>query len=572
VPASTSGPHVPRSRRNPKHRVISLPLRTLSTRIALPAGLLALAGVTVLSLILIRGQRHQALDEVIKGSESLAEVIRLSINHGMIRNDRNIIRETIAEVGRHEGIEVVRLFNKEGRISYSSRPDEVGRTVDPRSDDPRAAACISCHQGPTPVVELDPADRSRLYASATDGPILATILVIRNEEGCQGGLCHGAVEEQSVLGVLDVATSFQPAQARLSAATWNAAIWSLVAVGFITGALFLLVWHTVHRPVSRMIAATRRVTRGDLSQQVPSEATGEIGFLASSFNEMIESLNSSTRHLEEWATSLEATVAHKAEELRAARFQVAQAEKLSSVGLVAAGIAHELNSPLMAIITFAHLVKSSLPAGSQAHQDIDMITKEANRCAAIIRQLLDFSREQAAEASLEPCSVRKAIDGALEILKVEIRNQNVRVEVDVPEDLPLLEANGQSLMQVFVNLVLNAVQAMPGGGDIGIQSRVVPRASFQHVKLPPHPSPDLVRISVKDNGPGIPPESLRKVFDPFFTTKPVGEGSGLGLAVSLGLVQRYRGTMLAHSDGKDGTEFVVLLPVPEPTPASQADS
>jgi len=241
---------------------------------------------------------------------------------------------------------------------------------------------------------------------------------------------------------------------------------------------------------------------------------------------------------------------------------VVQAEKLSSVGLVAAGIAHELNSPLMAIITFAHLVRRVVPEDSSAQEDLQMIEREANRCAGIIRQLLDYARKQSQEPTLEPCRIVDAVDGALDLIKVEIQNGSVEVTTSIPDDLPVVEANPVQLMQVFVNLVINAVHAMPTGGGLAIVADVVDRTAYGHVDLPPHPGTSLVRTRVRDSGTGIPPEALAKVFDPFFTTKPVGKGSGLGLSVSLGIVRSYRGTILVASDGQTGTTFSVLLPVP----------
>jgi two-component system NtrC family sensor kinase len=258
---------------------------------------------------------------------------------------------------------------------------------------------------------------------------------------------------------------------------------------------------------------------------------------------------------------LEEKVAAEAHELREAQFQVIQAEKLSSVGLVAAGIAHELNSPLMAIITFSHLVRSAVPPDSQAQEDLRMIEREANRCAVIIRQLLDFSRKQAQEPELRPCAVNQVVAGALELLKIELQNAGVAVDVSLADDLPDVEANDVQLMQVFINLLVNALQAMPDGGQLTITGDVVERRLYARFDLPPHPSPTLARITIRDTGTGIARQDLARVFDPFFTTKPVGKGSGLGLSVSLGLVRGYRGTILVDSDGASWTEFTVLLPI-----------
>jgi two-component system NtrC family sensor kinase len=542
-----------------------VPLRSLSTRIALPAGFFALVSVAALSWLLIRSQRENALEEAILGSESIAETIQLAMEQEMRVNARDAIREMVASLGRQQGIENVRIFNKQGRISFSSHAEEVGTTVDMQGE-----ACVTCHSGPTPSATLDPSRRSRMYEDPSGHRVLATMRVIPNQQGCQGAQCHSSPAAQSVLGVLDVALSLEPAEARLSRASWNAYGFSLFAAALITGTLFLMVWASVRRPLNTIVAATRRVAHGDPTLEVPRGTPREIGILATSFNEMVESLNSSRSQLEDWAETLQENVSQKAMELQEAQFQVVQAEKLSSVGLVAAGIAHELNSPLMAIITFAHLVKKGLPADSPALDDLRMIEREANRCAGIIRQLLDYSRKQSQEPKVEPCRIATAVAGALDLVKVEIQNGLIEAHTSIPDDLPLVEANGVQLMQVLVNLVMNAVQAMPEGGTLTVEADVVDRSTYPSLSLPPHPSTKLVRTVVRDTGSGIPPHALTKVFDPFFTTKPVGKGSGLGLSVSLGLVRSYRGTILADSDGRTWTAFTLLLPVSDTPDAAAA--
>ncbi len=533
-----------------------MPFRTLSSRIAIPAGLFALASVAVLSYLLIRSQRANALEEAVQGSEAIAETVLLTIGHEMRANERDAIREMVDAVGSQEGVVKVRIFNKEGRISFSSRAEEVGEVVDARAE-----ACVQCHSGPTPSTELDPDNRSRIYRDPDGSRVLATMRVIPNREGCQGSGCHSSPSAQRVLGVLDVSLSLEPAEERLARSTFHALLFSLLATAVITSGLYVIITRAVRRPLDTVIAATRRVAQGSPGVELPRGAVREIGILATSFNEMVESLTSSRTELESWAATLEDTVAEKARALQEAQFQVVQAEKLSSVGLVAAGIAHELNSPLMAIITFTHLVKSAVPADSPVQEDLRMIEREANRCAAIVRQLLDYSRKQSQQPTPEPCSVSRAVDGALDLIKVEIQNGRVRVHVDIPEDLPMVEANHVQLMQVFVNLVLNAVQAMPEGGELTLRAGVVSRKECERENLPPHPATHLVRVTVRDTGTGILPESLPRVFDPFFTTKPVGKGSGLGLSVSLGIIRSYRGTIGVASDGVTGTTFTVLLPV-----------
>ncbi len=538
-------------------------LRSLSMRVAVPAGLFTLISVAVLVFALIRVQRDALVDEIVRGSESISGAMLLSLERDMRDNRSERVQDVVYAMGSHTGIERIRLYNKAGRIAYSSRPDEVGQTVDSRAE-----ACVQCHRGgATPAPDVDPHHRSRIYTNSAGQPMLGTISVVRNRTGCQGAACHASVADQKVLGVLDVTTSLEPAWARLAASTRRVALLGLLAVVVITTVLVLVIGRSVRRPLNRLLTATRRVAAlkpaMPPSVALPPDTAYEIGILAGAFNDMAESLVSSNTRLEEWAASLEERMGAKARELREARAQIVQAEKLSSVGLVAAGIAHELNSPLMAIITFAHLIRGTLPPEGQAQDDLRMIEREAKRCATIIRQLLDFSRKQSEEPAKAPCHPGVVVRRALDLLKGELQKTGVVVSVTADEELAQIEANEAQLMQVFVNLALNAIQAMPDGGELAVAAATVDRHACATLDLPRHAHSEVVCIKIRDTGTGIARAHLDKVFDPFFTTKPVGKGSGLGLSVSLGIVRGIGGTIAVDSDGESWTEFTVFLPACE---------
>ena len=538
--------------------------RTISTRISLFAGGLALVGVSTLSFILIRAHRVQVIEEVVHGCDSVAETIRLSITHDMLMNTPDGVRQVIQSVGKHSAIEGIRLFNKEGKITYSSRPEDVGRVVDKRAE-----ACYQCHDADAPIGHLPAGDRSRTYTDVEGRKILATITVIPNEEGCHPAGCHPEPEVQSVLGVLDVAVLLDPVEKRLLEATGDALLISGVAIIIISGALFLAIRRSVRRPVRRLIEATRRVAAGDYKHQVRPHATDEIGFLASSFNEMIERLDSSHSHLEASVGGLSDLVTQKARELREAQFQVVQAEKLSSVGLVAAGIAHELNSPLMAIMTFAHMVQKTCPKETQEYEDLEMVLREARRCASIIKNLLEFSRDQKEGLKLEPCDVAELVDRCFQLVKPEFLGCGVETHISIPPDLPRVKGDTSQLQQVMVNLMLNAVHAMPKGGELVIRGGLANPEDYSHLESPTSLGDGHIRISFRDTGHGIRPEDIGKVFDPFFTTKETGQGFGLGLSVSHGIITRHGGAILVKSDGSSGAEFTLLLPGTSSPPASR---
>jgi len=529
--------------------------KTLGARVALLAGLLVTLGLATLSATLITEHRNQVVEEVIHASDNVAETIRLSISHDMLMENPEGVREVIDAIGTHPGVERLRLFNKEGEISYSSISGESGTLVDKKAE-----ACFQCHDANQPIRHLSIDERSRIFENADGERILATISVIENEQRCASEDCHEPPEVQSILGVLDVSMSMEPTEARLLASTQKAAFVSFATLLLTSLGLFFVIRSTVNRPVWNLINATRQVASGDFSQKVSPSVAAEIGILARSFNAMVENMHISRTRQEEWIGSLQDELGKKSREVRVAQFQAMEAEKLSAVGLVAAGVAHELNSPLMAIITFAHLVQRKLPPDSQDHHDLAMILAEANRCSVIIRNLLDFSREQKPEQRLERCKPAAILDHAMELVRPQFREHEIEERCLIADDLSEIEADAGQITQVFLNLMLNAIQAMEPGGRLSVQVDEVARADFESRGLPPDHGSSLIRFRFRDTGHGISEEKKSKIFDPFFTTKPAGQGSGLGLSVSHGIVTRHGGTIFVDGDGHSWTEFTVLLP------------
>ncbi len=541
---------------------------TLGTRVSLTAGLLVAAGLLALSAALISNHRGQIVEEMIHGTDNVAQTLLLSISKEMLDDNSQGVQEVIEAVATHPGVERIRLFNKEGKISYSSRPDEIGNMVDKNAE-----ACFLCHDANEPIHHLTISDRSRIYENEAGKKILSTITVIQNEKRCSGTDCHEDPTAKSVLGVLDVGVSLEPTEKRIFAASWHAAFVSLGVLVLTTVGLFIVVQNRVNRPLWNLIDATRQVASGDFSQKVSPTAAAEIGILTRSFNEMVESMHVSRTKEHKWINALKDEIEKKSKEVRAAQYQAMQAEKLSAVGLVAAGVAHELNSPLMAIITFGHLVRKKLVPDSQDYHDVGIILDEAKRCAVIIRNLLDFSRDQKLDQQLTFCSPGEIVNHTLELVRPKFRENEIEEECLIAEGLPQILVDQSQMTSVFLNLMLNAIQAMKPGGKLSLKLDEVRRKDFADRGLPPNGRSDaLVRFRVRDTGHGISAEQIGRVFEPFFTTKPAGQGSGLGLSISYGIVTRHGGTILIDSDGASWTEFTVLLPVAKADAAIESAS
>ena len=242
------------------------------------------------------------------------------------------------------------------------------------------------------------------------------------------------------------------------------------------------------------------------------------------------------------ASSLQA----RDEEIRRLNRQhLMRSEKLASIGRLAAGIAHEINNPLTSVLTFSSLLLRKAEDGQK--EKLDIIVKETTRCREIVRRLLNFSRQT--EPRKENCNINHVIESALSLTKnqLKVRENAITVKKELGE-LPSLQFDPNQMLEVFINMIINAVDAMAKGGELGITTGLTEDAK-------------AVEIKISDTGYGIAKENLEKVFDPFFTTKEVGKGTGLGLAVTYGIIDGHNGSIDVESEVGKGTTFVIRLPL-----------
>jgi hypothetical protein len=226
--------------------------------------------------------------------------------------------------------------------------------------------------------------------------------------------------------------------------------------------------------------------------------------------------------------------------------QVLQADKLSSIGLLAAGVAHEVNTPLAVISSYAQMLAKQVSGDPGQERILEKITKQTFRASEIVNSLLSFSRT--ASNDFAPVSLTETLEETISLAAPQLRKASVRVETEFEPGLPAVRGAGNKLQQVFLNLILNARDAMPGGGVLRVEARKTDGANVQ--------------IVVADTGVGIPQEKLGKIFDPFFTTKAASGGTGLGLAVSYGIIQEHGGSLSAeNSPSGKGARFTIELPV-----------
>ncbi len=233
-------------------------------------------------------------------------------------------------------------------------------------------------------------------------------------------------------------------------------------------------------------------------------------------------------------------------ELERTQLQLLQAEKMASLGKLAAGVAHQLNNPLGGVILFTKLVLEDYELPQAAREDLDRVLNDAERCRETVKELLEFTRQT--RHLMRPHDVNQAITRTLFLLKNQSLFQNIVIDTRLDQSLPLVHSDIQQLNHMFMNIILNAAQAMGGRGRLKVRTSRSPDSG-------------RVRIAIADTGPGIPPEVLPHIFEPFFTTKEEGEGTGLGLSLVYGIVENHGGEIKAKSALGKGTKFVIKLPI-----------
>jgi len=614
-------------------------------------GTLAILGVAtvtaavigVMSGLLINAHQHALVAQLTRSADQLSETIASSTYHDMLENRRDAVHREITTIGRQQGIEKVRLFNGTGRVMFSSDEREIGHAVDKNAE-----ACYACHAAGRPLERLGMPARSRIYRAPDGHRVLGMIRPIHNERSCWEAACHAHGRDERVLGVLDVDLSMAEADRQLAHDRRQLILLAVLAIAASSLLLWWLSRQLILRPVASLIASTRRVAHGDLSTAIPDTAWLELGDLARAFNDM-------TRRLGE------------------AQRQLAQSDKLASVGRLAAGVAHEINNPLTGVLTYASFLQKRAGDDPETRADLDVIVRETKRCRDIVRGLLDFARQT--PPRLEPTDLNEVVRRAAAIVMNQLTLVHVRLDIDLAPGLEAVPAEANQIQQVVVNLLLNAADAVAGqddgaGGSIRVRTEVVAVPRFnvtiraaacpkgcdlldKGVRIAGAPAIHMLRrwddhestvhldpvygrfnhqaaescdegviatylcpicrtrleiaehrceqcgapmygaqvdalgraewcsrkgcqgcrwdtvdelgpqlyaeIVVADDGRGITPEEMGRIFEPFFTTKGT-RGTGLGLAVSWGIVESHGGTITVESEPGHGTRFSVRLP------------
>jgi two-component system NtrC family sensor kinase len=532
--------------------------RRLSQKLILSLTIVVSLVVVANGVIAVRSADTQLQATMLQSVEQLSGAIASSTWHAMLADQREAAYEVMQTIAAKQGIRSVRIFNKEGRVMFSTPRSEV------KVVDKKAEACFLCHASEQPLVRVDTPTRARVVHRPGGGRTLAMVTPIYNEPACSNAACHAHPESQNVLGVLDVGLDMKLVDQQVRRIEIRTALFTSLAVLLVGLCAAAFTRRFVTTPLTRLSEATRQVAEMKLDRPITLTSSEELEALAASFNEMRRRLALAMEELNELTRGLEEKVDERTEQLKVAQQKLMQADRLASLGQLSASVAHEINNPLSGVLNLSMLMQRILkddgvPKGREAEfrRYLEQVVAETARTGRIVSDLLAFSRRGSPVRT--ETDLNAIVGRTLSLVSHKLKLMNVQVECALDAALPHAEADSSQLQQVVMNLVLNAGEATrkKGAGHVRVSTRATPLKK------------DVV-LEVRDDGEGMPPELKDRIFEPFFTTKDEGKGVGLGLAVVYGIVQAHGGDIEVESAPGEGTLFRVTIPVRGEAAAAKA--
>ncbi|MDP2603792.1 MAG: ATP-binding protein [Deltaproteobacteria bacterium] len=506
----------------------------LGTKLTLSLVLSVILTMTIHGYLSVQQQEQEAIREIRVGMGGFTRAVQSMLAHFYADNhDLTATQKFLNAVAPRGNIHGVVLYDLDGkRVAYSS-------SLKYSNDFPQL--------NPRPILDIDPRPALRNskdregYLSRSETLIYYRIEPIADSQGRPVGAFvlarHGP---QLMVGVHE---------------RRNRIIGTTVILIILLSALILtIVRRNVTVPINKLIERIREIAKGNWTQRIETAGASELDLLADEFNQMSEKIEMGYRRL----------VEEQRENLKLER-NFRQSERLASVGQLAAGLAHEMGTPLNIIGGRAEHLLRRPRTPEETRENLDIIRGQIDRIAALVRQLLQFSRRK--EPIFRNIDLNTLIANVINLLEHKLAAQNVHVEVNrAGIEWPTIRADADLLQQVFINLFLNSLHALKQDGNIRIAAEVTRNGSPSEAAAS---TGDWLKISFEDDGAGIAPKNLDRIFDPFFTTKDIGEGTGLGLSVSYGIIKDHEGEIKVESELDKFTRFLIYLPMNAPGSAAR---
>jgi two-component system NtrC family sensor kinase len=521
--------------------------RRLAPKLILALALIVLIVKTIALLVNVRSQEARLLESMTLGADQLSRSITAATWQMMLADRREAAYSVLRTIALKQGIDRIRMFNKDGELMFSTAPGE------PTLVDKRAEVCTPCHASATPLVKVDVPNRARAFREPDGRRKLAMITPIYNEPSCSYAPCHAHPAGVSVLGVLDLQMNLSRVDQEINSLRMRTVLLSFLEVGFIGVFIVFFTRSFVERPIRKLITATKAISDMKLDKPIRIQSSEELDDLAHSFDTMRERLKQAMDQNAEFTRELESKVSERTSQLEAAHQKLIQSDRLASLGQLAASVAHEINNPISGVLNLSMLMQrilkdDGIPPGriEEFRRYLSQVSGETARVGRIVSDLLAFSRRSRPQRN--PADLSSIVQKTMSLVSHKLQLASVETELQLARDLPRVRCDEAQIQQVVMNLIFNAAESIKGKGRVTILTRGTGDRNG-------------VVLEVRDTGSGIPPELLGRIFDPFFTTKEEGKGVGLGLAVVYGIVEAHGGDVEVASRVGEGSTFRVTLPL-----------
>ena len=525
--------------------------RTLRFKVTIIVAIGLTTGFFLFAFLILSHQEKVYTDYLKLNINSISETILKALEIDMMQNNRQAIDGMLKLIGHQQLIKELRI--------YSHKKGEVYSTINDKEKNKRlklsfSVQCMVCHSEKKykNIQIVDKTGYLVFYKDTKTNPCtLKAIVPILNSSKCYSAACHAHKKDEKILGFLNIAICTLKLHESLNKDRWIILLISTFFVIVLSSLIVYFLKKQITFPIRQLVESTKAISVGNFDIVLPIDKMDEVGELARAFQKMVKRLEAFKGELEGWNKELEKRVAEKTQKLKIAQKKIIQAEKMSSLGRLAAVIAHEINNPISGLIVFINLLKKQVERGELTERELERMYKnlalmesEAKRCGKIVQELLAFSKR---EAEIVPCDIKEIIERAVSLMKIKIKDLDIKIITEYEEDLPKVKCDPSKMQQVFINLIQNAVDAMPLGGTVKINAKYNEKRKG-------------VEVTVSDTGVGIPEEYLSHIFEPFFSSKDNGQSIGIGLFVVYGVIEQVGGRITVNSEVGKGTTFTICVP------------
>jgi len=474
----------------------------------------------------------------------MSALVGQTIRTSMISGDHSELTLAITNVQEVPGVSAIRIYNEEGDVRHHS----PGALITRNAQDPMTP-CVHCHED-VDRTQWGMASTCIYNQDTATGRKMMVLSPIYSTPDCRSSGCHQSNKKTEVLGFLEIELPLTELDATLNQILYEYFGLIFLFLILVLGALLFFVKRRIHKPLKRIVDASREVSSGNLSVRVnvqPNDLS-DIHYVGLALNKMLESINESSRELHQWSNELETKVRTKSEDIARTQNEIYQIERLASLGRLSSSVAHEINNPLAGVLTYAKLVSRILQNPELTDKKkqavlrhLDMIQSETTRCGDIVKGLLDFSRD--GSEKFDEVHLNEVLRETEQLIQHSFQISDITLATDFSASKDLIRGNAHQIIQACLAVLTNALEAVSPGPDSQVTYR-----SY---------NPDLehITIEIRDNGIGISKEDQEHIFEPFFSSKKEMSGIGLGLAVTYGIIEQHKAKVTVDSTPGAGTSI-----------------